>query len=54
MRIVKLTQDYLFKDFDCGNIDLNDYLLKDSKSYLSKRLAVTYIIETEQDIVAIL
>ena len=52
MRIVKLTQDYLFKDFDCGNIDLNDYLLKDSKSYLSKRLAVTYIIETKQDIVA--
>lgn len=51
MRVVKLTQDYVFGDFDCGNKDLNDFLLKDSKKYMDRRLAVTYVIESEDDIV---
>ena len=47
MKIQRLTQDYIFKDFDCGNEDLNDFLFHDSKRYLKSRLAVTYIIESE-------
>ena len=51
MKVLRLTQDYLFKDFDCGNKDLNDFLLYDSKSYLESRIAVTYVIESDEDIV---
>lgn len=52
IRIVRLTQNYEFKSFDCGNQDLNDFLLSDSKAYLKKLLSVTYILETDDDIVA--
>ena len=52
IKVVRLTQDYLFKSFDCGNQDLNDFLLTDAKPYLKKLLSVTYILETEEDIVA--
>ena len=47
MKLQRLTQDYIFKDFDCGNEDLNDFLFNDSKRYMKSRLAVTYIIESE-------
>lgn len=50
--LIRLTSDYLFKHFDCGDTDLNEFLLKDSKSYLQKLLAVTYILETETEIIA--
>lgn len=52
IRVVRLTQNYQFKSFDCGNQDLNNFLLTDSKSYLKKLLSVTYILETDEDIVA--
>ena len=48
MKVVRLTQDYIFPAFDCGNQDLNDFLSNDSKSYMQKRLAVTYLIEDDQ------
>lgn len=51
MKVLRLTQDYIFRDFDCGNKDLNDFLLNDSKNYMDRRLAVTYIIESDDDIV---
>ena len=49
IKVVRLTQDYQFKSFDCGNQDLNDFLLIDSKPYLKKLLSVTYILETDED-----
>ncbi len=52
LSLIRLTPDYQFKFFDCGDSDLNDFLLNDSKSYLSKLLAVTYIVESEVEIVA--
>ena len=30
MKIVRLTQEHVFKPFDCGEADLNDFLLIDS------------------------
>ena len=30
IKVVRLTQDYQFKSFDCGNQDLNDFLLTDN------------------------
>ena len=50
--IIKLNADYHFKPFDCGNQDLNDFLLIDSKNYQKKLLSVTYILQTEKDIAA--
>lgn len=45
MRIVRLTPDHMIGEFDCGNQDLNEFLLNDSKHYQQKLLSVTYIIE---------
>ena len=52
MRIVRLTPDYQFGSFDCGESDLNEFLLMDAKEYASHLLAVTYIIESGDDIAA--
>ena len=47
MRIVRLDDEYHFKHFDCGDNDLNEFLLKDAKDYQRRLLAVTYLIENE-------
>lgn len=52
MRLVRLTEDYVFKPFDCGDNDLNEFLLSDSKNYLHRLVSVTYIIETDDRTVA--
>lgn len=52
MKIVRLTQEHTFKPFDCGESDLNDFLLQDAKQYLKGLLAVTYVIEDEDSTVA--
>lgn len=41
MKIVRLTQEHVFKPFDCGEEDLNDFLLQDAKQYAKGLLAVT-------------
>ena len=33
MKIVRLTDSYDFKPFDCGEDDLNEFLLNDAKLY---------------------
>lgn len=43
MRLVRLTEDYVFKSFDCGEKDLNEFLLFDSKDYLKRLVSVTYM-----------
>ena len=52
MRIVRLTQEHTFKPFDCGEDDLNDFLLQDAKQYAKGLLAVTYVIEDDDMTVA--
>lgn len=51
-RIVRLTQDYAIKPFDCGNADLNDFLLNDAKAYAKHLLAVTYLLEDDAELLA--
>lgn len=46
MQLIKLAEDYSFGPFDCGEPDLNDFLLTDAKDYASQLLAVTYLIES--------
>lgn len=52
MRIVRLTPDYRFGSFDCGEPDLNEFLLIDAKEYASRLLAVSYLIEADDGIAA--
>lgn len=53
-RLIRLTQEYEIKPFDCGDSDLNDFLFNDSKNYQKELLAVTYIIESDLETVAFL
>lgn len=52
MRVVPLTLDYELADFDCGDSDLNEFLLEDAKHFLEKRIANTFILEDDGRIVA--
>lgn len=52
MEIVRLTTEYELKPFDCGDADLNGFLLNDAKSYVEKKLACTFLLEDEGRIVA--
>ena len=33
------------KTFDCGDADLNDFLVSDAKNYLRAMMALTYLLE---------
>jgi predicted GNAT family N-acyltransferase len=50
--IVRLNNDAEIKSFESGNEDLNNFLLNDAKDYLTSLLSVTYIIQSDSDIVA--
>lgn len=52
MKIVPLTPDYNLTEFDCGDSDLNEFLLEDAKYFLEKRIANTFILEDGGSIVA--
>lgn len=52
IKLVRLTEDHVFKPFDCGDNDLNDFLLNESKKYQRFLIAATYIIESENRIAA--
>jgi predicted GNAT family N-acyltransferase len=43
--LIRLTEDYSIKPFDCNDGDLNDFLFNDAKNYFKELLAVTHIIE---------
>ena len=52
MKIVSLTPDYVLSTFNCGDDDLNEFLLEDAKLFLEKRIANTFILEDEGRIAA--
>jgi len=45
-RFTRLTLDHPLLDFDCGDDDINQFFFNDSKAYLEKLLAVTYLLES--------
>lgn len=45
MRLVRLASDTPLADFDCGDEDLNAFLVEDAKSFLDKRIANSFILE---------
>lgn len=52
MRIIKLSNEYQMKPFDCGDADLNGFLMNDAKDYMEKDLANTFIVENDNQIIA--
>lgn len=52
LQLTRLTEDYPLGSFDCGDEDLNDFLLNDSKAFQKKQIAYTYILEENGNILA--
>lgn len=52
MRLVRLTPDTELVGFDCGDEDLNSFLVEDAKSILDKRIATSYLLVDSDNIVA--
>ena len=48
-RISVLQDDTLIKPFDCGDNDLNEFLFNDAKNYRNSLLAITYLMENDED-----
>ena len=44
-QIRRLTKDEFIKEFNCGDDDLNDFILNESQLYRKARLAVSYVIQ---------
>jgi GNAT superfamily N-acetyltransferase len=51
-KLARLTQDANIQPFECTDKDLNDFLLNDAKNYLNSMLAVTYVIQDDEEIIA--
>ena len=47
--IRKLGVDEKVKSFDCGDADLNDFILNETSSYRKALLSVTYVFESADD-----
>lgn len=47
--ISKLDESESVKAFDCGDDDLNDFIVNECMLYRKEKLAVTYVLEPEQD-----
>ncbi len=52
MNVIPFTPEINVTDFDCGDSDLNEFLLEDAKHFNEKRIANTFILEDEGKIVA--
>jgi GNAT superfamily N-acetyltransferase len=52
IKVKQLTDLYIFKPFDCGNEDLNDFLFNDSKINSRYLRYATTVLETEDRIIA--
>lgn len=51
-QFIRLTKDYVIKDFDCDDSDLNEFLVEDSAIQMGLLFSVTYLLELENKTVA--
>ena len=47
--IRKLTRNAKIDSFDCGDADLNEFLIDESLLYLNEKLAISYVIENKEN-----
>lgn len=52
MKLVQLTASYEIKSFDCGDADLNDFLLNDAKSFTERRIGKTFLLMDGETVAA--
>lgn len=52
LTLVKINNQTVIKPFDCGDDDLNGFLLEKAKNYSYELLATTYLLETEERTIA--
>jgi hypothetical protein len=52
LSLILLDENHTIKPFDCGDIDLNEFLLDKAKLYKKEFLATTFILENEERTVA--
>ncbi len=52
MKLVRLATNSILSDFDCGDEDLNNFLVEDAKGFLDKRIANSFILEDKGEIAA--
>jgi GNAT superfamily N-acetyltransferase len=52
LSLVKIDQNTAIKSFDCGDTDLNSFLLEKSIHYKNELLATTYLLENEERTIA--
>jgi hypothetical protein len=52
LSLIKINKDTTIKPFDCGDEDLNEFLLSKSKHYQNELLAVTYLLENAERTIA--
>lgn len=45
----QIEADTEIKSFDCGDTDLNDFLVSDAKNYLRAMMALTYLLEDNSE-----
>ena len=50
-KITRLHSDFIFKSFDCGDNDLNDFLLNDAINHFNQLLCTTFLIEKDEDVI---
>ena len=51
MELIQLTSEYEMKPFDCGDAALNGFLRNEAKLFLENRLAKTYLLCDDEQIV---
>lgn len=52
MKLIRLTSGYGLADFDCGDDDLNNFLVEDATGFSDKRIANSYILDDDGHIAA--
>lgn len=52
LNLIRVEATTLIKPFDCGNQDLNEFLLNDAIKYEQNLLAATFVIENEEKTIA--
>lgn len=52
MKLIRLSPDIDLNGFDCGDEDLNDFLVEDARDFLNNRIATSYTLMDGNTIVA--
>ena len=52
LSVTRINSEAVTKPFDCGDTDLNNFLIDDAVHYLNERMAVTYMVELRGELLA--